>query len=721
MERTKEVLRRRFGRPAIGPSAPPRRGSFTPTVAVMVTVLVVGGLLAAVMVSERESDQREHAIERMDAGATAQIEEVISRTESRLAAAAGIVGVDGTVEAVQFNAFADGLVSVPSVAASAFSVVVNDEDREAFEEDHGFPIVDRAADGTFDPAPPRQMYIPIIAAAPANGATSRLLGFDYLHEPATAAAFGEAWNMRDPVVSEPFRLALGVPGFVVVQALYEHGTDVEPTPERRARVVGFISVGYNTEVLVGELAEQIGAPVTRLEIDGHIVHRDDGLDDATHSVTADALGTPWSVSFVPDVPGRSWRPLGILAATLFAAALAIEFARRSWRYERELEHWADASARQERRTESLRRLTAEITSSDDVPTVATRALEHGLEVAQATWGRIVVGQNGGSKPTFVESGTAPAGAEPDVVGTDVDAVTGTDADIANDGGGVSVERLRSGGHDHGTITLAPPNDTLDVEGRRLREMFIGLTAAALARTKQRQADRDLAETLQSMLLPRLPSHLDGAALCGVYLPRAAAVGGDWYDGFLTEVGFKFVVGDIVGMGPRAAGAMGNLRIATHMVSDHRLPESVLDAFDAVAIDSDDVFLATSAVVVADREAKVIRSSLAGHLPPLTISPRGEIAWLDVGKGLPLGVDRAGGRIHASTAWEEPVRLVMYTDGLVERRGEPLSAGLERLAESAVRHRGLPLDDFCDAIIGDLIPGSLRTDDVAVLAVDLPAP
>jgi serine phosphatase RsbU (regulator of sigma subunit) len=353
-------------------------------------------------------------------------------------------------------------------------------------------------------------------------------------------------------------------------------------------------------------------------------------------------------------------------------------------------------AHQERRTEALRRLTAEIASADDIASVAGRALEHGLEVARATWGRIVIRQHEGVPRTVVEQGDAVAG--------------------------VSVERLRSGGDDLGSLALSPPADELDAEGRRMREMFVGLTAAAVARTRQRQSDHELADTLQSMLLPRLPPNLDGASLCGVYLPRAAAVGGDWYDAFVTDVGYKFVVGDIVGKGARAAGAMGNLRIATHVVRDHRRPESVLDAFDAVAAELDDVFLATAAVVVADREARVIRSSLAGHPPPLLVSPSGDVVWLDGGKGLPLGVDHPGSRDHAVTRWVGPVRLVLYSDGLVERRDEALSDGLDRLADSVMRHRALELAEFCDAVTADLLlPGARRTDDVAVLAVDLLGP
>ncbi|CAN5539743.1 hypothetical protein BH23ACT3_BH23ACT3_11610 [soil metagenome] len=414
-----------------------------------------------------------------------------------------------------------------------------------------------------------------------------------------------------------------------------------------------------------------------------------------------------------------------MAATLVTAALLIELVRRSLRYEHALEHWAGAVARQERRTEALRRLTAEIASADDVVAVASRALEHGLEVAQATWGRIVVRQHEGAPRTVVELGDdgADTVGEGGAVGVSVGGSVGGSVGAPVGGSvGVSVERLLSGGDDLGSLTLSPPTDALDVEGRRMREMFIGLTAAAVARTRQRQSDHELAETLQSMLLPRLPTHLDGASLCGVYLPRAAAVGGDWYDAFATDVGYKLVVGDIVGKGARAAGAMGHLRIATHMVLGHRLPETVLDAFDAIAADSDDVFLATAAVIVVDSKANEIRSSLAGHPPPLMVRPGGEVVWLDGGKGLPLGMDRPGARGHAVTSGVGPVRLVLYTDGLVERRDEALSDGLERLADSAVRHRFLPLGDFCDAVTVDLLlPGSLRTDDVAVLAVDLPAP
>ncbi|CAN5540026.1 hypothetical protein BH23ACT3_BH23ACT3_11620 [soil metagenome] len=302
MNRTRRVHRVRHARSADRPSAPAGPGAFTLTIGVIVAMLVAGGVLAAFMVHERQRDQRATAIERMGDRAAAQIEELIVRTESRLAAAAGIVGVDGTVTPVQFNAFADGLATVPSIVASSLSLVVEGQDPEAFEAEHGFPIVERAADDTFRPARDRTMYVPIAVAALSALDGSRLLGLDLLNEPHPGSAIRQAWSSGRPVVSEPFSLVVGPSGFLLVQPLFEHGTNMESSTERRERVVGFISVAYDADTLADELAARVGTPVARIDFNGHVVHRDLGIDNATHSITAVALGTTWTVRFVPDVP-----------------------------------------------------------------------------------------------------------------------------------------------------------------------------------------------------------------------------------------------------------------------------------------------------------------------------------------------------------------------------------------------------------------------------------
>jgi len=217
---------------------------------------------------------------------------------------------------------------------------------------------------------------------------------------------------------------------------------------------------------------------------------------------------------------------------------------------------------------------------------------------------------------------------------------------------------------------------------------------------------------------------DRATIVTRYQPASAevAVGGDWYD--VVPLGHDLlavVVGDVVGSGVEAAAVMGQLRSALKgiaFVSPE--PVAVLEALDRLAAATAGAPAATVCYVLVDLAAGTIRFSRAGHPPPLVVRADGDAEFLPGHADLPLGL-RVGGRRESTADLAPGDVLLLYTDGLVERRDASLDVRLEVLrsaAASADRDTVERLvDDVLDVCIGD---GGLR-DDLAVLALrDEPA-
>jgi serine phosphatase RsbU (regulator of sigma subunit) len=109
-------------------------------------------------------------------------------------------------------------------------------------------------------------------------------------------------------------------------------------------------------------------------------------------------------------------------------------------------------------------------------------------------------------------------------------------------------------------------------------------------------------------------------------------------------------------------------------------------------------------------------SRAGHLPPLLIGADGAACWLDGARGSVLGLDNRAPRPEATTTLPAGTTLLLFTDGLIERRGDDLDAGLSRLATAATARRVVPLDALVDGLIADLVDVGGASDDIAVVAV-----
>lgn len=268
---------------------------------------------------------------------------------------------------------------------------------------------------------------------------------------------------------------------------------------------------------------------------------------------------------------------------------------------------------------------------------------------------------------------------------------------------------------------------LSEEDRVTIEALTAYTAQALQRAVLVQERLDALVTLQNSLLPRLPEP-DSLQLAARYRPAAVRdqVGGDWYDAVVMPSGLtSLMVGDVVGHDLAAAAVMGQLRNMLRAIAwsvDDAPSRNVarLDqAMEDLAVDGM-ASLVYARIEQTDAERangeRTLRWTNAGHPPPLLLDPTGVPTLLQDGTpDLMLGVAPSAERTDRRTTIRPGSLLLLYTDGLVERRGEDLSEGLARLCHAAGRHHGLPVDEFLDALLADLAPGRLN-DDVAVLAV-----
>ncbi|MFF8829391.1 SpoIIE family protein phosphatase [Streptomyces sp. NPDC015131] len=245
---------------------------------------------------------------------------------------------------------------------------------------------------------------------------------------------------------------------------------------------------------------------------------------------------------------------------------------------------------------------------------------------------------------------------------------------------------------------------------------LGVATSSVDVTERHYAveeQRRTALTLQRSLLPHPPAQRPGLDLAFRYRPAWATmeVGGDWFD-VIPLGGDKtaLVVGDVMGSGVGAAATMGQLRTATRTLADLDLPPAqVLHHLDHIADDLET--LATCVYAVFDPRTARCRLSLAGHLPPALLRPDGSRELLDLPTGAPLG--GCGVPFDTTTVdFGEGHQLVLYTDGLVETRDEPIDARLDVLL-AALDDPGRALDATCDLLLRTLRPGGAH-DDVALL-------
>lgn len=236
-----------------------------------------------------------------------------------------------------------------------------------------------------------------------------------------------------------------------------------------------------------------------------------------------------------------------------------------------------------------------------------------------------------------------------------------------------------------------------------------------------ERDHEVAEVLQRSLLPdRLPE-LDGVTLQARYLPasRGAMIGGDWYDAIELEDGrIAVVVGDVVGHGLRAATVMGELRNAlrAYALLGGAASETLSRLNRLLMMDGREL-MATVLFMLLDRDTGAISYASAGHPPALVVSHTGQTRYLEGGRSVPLGTSDSRSFTSADDSIPAGSTVLLYTDGLIERRDTPLEDRLAQLATVAGIAGGdlCDLSDVCDQVLGGVLGGQLPSDDVALLA------
>jgi anti-sigma regulatory factor (Ser/Thr protein kinase)/putative methionine-R-sulfoxide reductase with GAF domain len=242
-----------------------------------------------------------------------------------------------------------------------------------------------------------------------------------------------------------------------------------------------------------------------------------------------------------------------------------------------------------------------------------------------------------------------------------------------------------------------------------------IALAVHARTSQ--VERAAAGALQRSLLPTALPRIAGFELAARYVPGGQGqVGGDWYDVFALPSGsLCIVVGDVVGRGLSAAVEMGRLRHALRAYTlDTTDPAELLRRLDRHVRQFEPDVMATVLCAVVEPSGEQMRLSTAGHPPPV-ISAGADLpaALLDLPADLPIGVDPAARRHVTAAALPPGTAVCLYTDGLVERRGQSLTVGLDRLAETMFAG---PAESVCAAVMRALVGAEPPSDDIALLVL-----
>jgi putative methionine-R-sulfoxide reductase with GAF domain len=238
-------------------------------------------------------------------------------------------------------------------------------------------------------------------------------------------------------------------------------------------------------------------------------------------------------------------------------------------------------------------------------------------------------------------------------------------------------------------------------------------AAMAAQARLSRVERQTTVALQRGLLPARPPRVPGLDVAARYVPGAeVGVGGDWYDLFELPSGHVgVVIGDVAGSGLRAAVIMGRVRSALRAYAlETSDPADVLTRLDHKIQFFEPGAITTVAYGVIDPARCTVTVSLAGHLPPVLIDDGGQARLLSAPTDLPLGA--YPDTFRRSTTAPLPEAMVLYTDGLVERRGRPLDTGINDLLAAVTLGSA---ETLCSQAM-TLLRDTQATDDVALIAL-----
>ena len=248
---------------------------------------------------------------------------------------------------------------------------------------------------------------------------------------------------------------------------------------------------------------------------------------------------------------------------------------------------------------------------------------------------------------------------------------------------------------------------------------VNRAGVVMAATRLRKEEHQISIRLQQALLPDQVVWHNNVVIEARYSAASAfmEVGGDWYDTFSWPNGkIGLLVGDVLGHNLESAAQMGRLRAGTAAMalSTGSSPAALLDALQGFARGPGGTKFTTASCLVIDPGTGELTYSSAGHLPVLVVSPEGQVLRLDQALTPPICSIDVGSRPEA-TLFVQPNSLVlMYSDGLIEQRGEGIDDGLSRLESAVVKLLDTPIEDFANKLIAAMAGQSLPEDDVVVV-------
>ena len=253
------------------------------------------------------------------------------------------------------------------------------------------------------------------------------------------------------------------------------------------------------------------------------------------------------------------------------------------------------------------------------------------------------------------------------------------------------------------------------EDRLLVTVLIGHLSLAMQHVRQFESARETAMTLQRAMLPTLQPPAGFAVRYEPAVPPLE-IGGDWYD--VLPVGdhrIGIVVGDCVGRGLPAAAIMGQLRSSARaLLLTGAQPAVLLEQLDSAASLIPNAYCTTVFLAILDTESGVLQYSNAGHMPAVLAAAGSGTTMLTDARSVPLAVRRDGPRPQVSRLLPPGSTLMLFTDGLVERKRESIDDGIARAADVLLDTMRLPPDAVADAMLGELAPAAGYDDDVAMV-------
>jgi anti-sigma regulatory factor (Ser/Thr protein kinase)/putative methionine-R-sulfoxide reductase with GAF domain len=266
-------------------------------------------------------------------------------------------------------------------------------------------------------------------------------------------------------------------------------------------------------------------------------------------------------------------------------------------------------------------------------------------------------------------------------------------------------------------TLQPRQ--FDDDDAALLQLAAGRAAPAIERARLFEAldqEHRNAVALQRSLLPERLPDVAGLDVAARYLPSLDEVGGDWYD--VIELPGSLIglaIGDVAGHGVRAAALMGQLRTGLRAYAlEGQPPGETLKRLDRLLQSISGRGMATAAYGLFSLETGSLRIASAGHPPPVLVSATGEASLIELAAAPPLGTLPYPTHQELEMSLGPGETILMYTDGLIERRGEALTAGLERLRAAA--GGAASAEEICQRVIDALVPALGSPDDIAVVAL-----